>query len=123
MTPSLVAAVFCGGALGSVARYACGLAEAYFFRSAEHPTDGRGTLCANLIACFVVGFLFARDVSGGLGNAFLIAGLCGGLSTFSSFALELLDWLEQRRFGRAAVFVLAACVGGFATMWLGSVIA
>lgn len=118
-------AVFVGGAFGAALRFLLGLAEGSLWRKARHPNDGRGTLAANVIACALVGAfataLMREDQP--LVQPLLIAGLCGGMSTFSAFALEVFTWLEDKRYSRAAVMVTITCVLGAAAFALGTVFA
>ncbi|MYN25344.1 fluoride efflux transporter CrcB [Duganella sp. CY42W] len=73
-----------------------------------------GTLCANLLAAYFVGV--AAAVFDGLNlppvwTLFIITGLAGGLSTFSTFAAELLALLRDGRLRWSAAMVLLH-VGG-----------
>ncbi len=79
-----VLAVALGGALGAALRF--GLAHA--LTHGQRPSDWLpvGTLVANTVACFILGWA-AASISG----AALLAvgtGLCGGLSTWSTLATE-----------------------------------
>lgn len=78
--------VFLGGGLGSCLRYLISI----FYKSNAFPL---GTLVANLIGCMLLGFLigyinrlemFRQETT-----LFLMVGFCGGLTTFSSFTLDL----------------------------------
>ena len=69
-------AVAIGGALGSALRFAAS--------GGAHPT-WIGTLAVNLIGCAVFGWLVGARRS----SPALSAGFCGGLTTFSAFAVQL----------------------------------
>ena len=78
-----------------------------------------GTLAANLIGGYVVGLALAifaarPELSDGW-RLFVITGLAGGLSTFSTFSAELLTLLRDGRLGWSAS-MLALHVGGSLTM-------
>ena len=80
--------VFIGGGLGSLARYAVGLAFLGNFKS-YFPF---GTFAVNMIGCFLLGLILGfiqnkkwMDQELGL---LLGTGFCGGFTTFSTFSAE-----------------------------------
>jgi fluoride exporter len=80
------ALVFLGGGLGSIVRY--GIALGLHNWQLRFPW---ATLAANVLACFVLGYLSGLQTNGGLSesNRLLLAtGFCGGFSTFSTFTAE-----------------------------------
>ncbi|HEX5817555.1 MAG TPA: fluoride efflux transporter CrcB [Gemmatimonadales bacterium] len=108
-----------GGALGSVCRYLLGNA---LHRPGEFPT---GTLVVNVLGSLLVGFVVRLALEtthvSPEARAFLAVGFCGGFTTFSTFAWELLALGEQGAWGRAALYLalsitlsLVACVAGMA---------
>ena len=115
-----------GGALGSVARYACSLGAARWLGTA-FPW---GTLFVNVAGSFAIGLLAAlldrrrppaRSASDA--RAFLMVGVLGGFTTFSSFSLETLSSRAPARSARRGANValsLVLCLGG---VWLGFVAA
>ncbi len=80
-------AVALGGAIGSIARY--GLSLLIVPQAGKFPW---ATLVANMIGCFLMGVFYglivARQIWPGEMRPWLMVGLLGGLTTFSSFALE-----------------------------------
>jgi CrcB protein len=80
--------VAAGGALGSSARYLTSLATGKVF-GAGFPV---GTLVVNLVGCLLIGVGFAlaeeRSVLSPHGRLFFMTGFLGGLTTFSTYALE-----------------------------------
>lgn len=110
----VVAAIGIGSVIGALARYGLSLAM-----NALVPQIPMGTLASNLIAAYIVGAAIAFFGSApGLSPAwrlFVITGLAGGLSTFSTFSAELLALLRDGRLGWAAG-MLALHVGGSLAM-------
>ncbi|MGY6258191.1 fluoride efflux transporter CrcB [Paraburkholderia caledonica] len=104
MYPSILA-VAIGGALGSLFRWFLGIRLNALF-----PDLPLGTLAANVIAGYIIGVaiaFFARlpeiPVEWRL---FVITGLMGGLSTFSTFSAEVVADLQQGKYKWAAGEVL-----------------
>jgi fluoride exporter len=108
-----------GSALGGVARYACSRTVA--LRYGE--TFPWGTLSVNVIGSLVIGFVAAlsgpdsRVMVSPNARTFLMVGLCGGFTTFSSFSLQTLELFRNRDFGEAFGNILlsvAACMAAVA---------
>lgn len=109
-----IIAVGIGGGLGSLLRWALGLRL-----NAVFPNLPLGTFTANVVAGYIIGVavaFFARfpDVSVEW-RLFVITGLMGGLSTFSTFSSEVVAHLEQGRLGWALIEI-AAHVGASLVM-------
>jgi CrcB protein len=114
-----------GSALGGMARYACsGLAAAWF--GAAFPW---GTLIINVLGSFVIGFFAAltgpdgRLMVAGDVRQFVMVGLCGGYTTFSSFSLQTLNLAQNGEMGRAGLNIAATVALCLASVWLGAVLA
>lgn len=105
-SPVAVGVVAAGGAVGSVARYLLG---AIVQRAGG--TFPLGTLTVNVTGSFLLGalmtLLVARAASPEL-RLFLTIGLCGGYTTFSTFAYESALMLQEGRLLRTAVYVMAS---------------
>jgi CrcB protein len=96
-----------GGALGSVLRF---LLQSRV-QSAYPGNFPMGTLGVNLIGCFFIGFLGGWFLSHPVSNQlrlFLITGILGGFTTFSSFALENLILVREGNLKSAAAYLLAS---------------
>ena len=114
-----------GGALGSVARlWFSGVVARHFGE-----TFPWGTLVVNVTGSFAIGFF--ATVTGPDGRwlvapsfrQFLMAGVCGGYTTFSTFSLETLNLAREGEWLYAAansVLSLALCL---AAVWLGYLLA
>ncbi|ETV58814.1 fluoride ion transporter CrcB [Pseudomonas aeruginosa] len=109
-----VLAISLGSIIGALLRYGLSVAM-----NALVPPIPMGTLASNLIAAYIVGFAIAYfGMAPGLSpvwRLFVITGLAGGLSTFSTFSAELLTLLRDGRLGWSAG-MLALHVGGSLTM-------
>jgi len=96
-----ILAVGLGGALGSLLRWALGMRLNGLF-----PNLPLGTLAANALAGYIIGVaiaFFARMPSlSPEWRLFVITGLMGGLSTFSTFSAEVVSHLQHGRLGWAA---------------------
>jgi CrcB protein len=116
---NIALAVGAGGAVGSVLRYtltnavvrAVGTAFPY------------GTVLVNVIGSFVIGIMYVwlmeRMGARPELRAFLIVGVLGGFTTFSSFSLETVTLLMQESYTKAVANVVVSvllCVG---CTWLG----
>jgi CrcB protein len=106
-----------GSAVGGVARYWIGVAVARLAGDA-FPW---GTLLINVVGSFVIGYFGTLTAADGLrptgieARLFVMVGLCGGFTTFSSFSLQTIDLLRGGENARALayiVFSVAFCLAG-----------
>jgi CrcB protein len=110
-----------GGAFGSVARYMVSLGAARWLGA----TFPWGTLLVNVGGSFAIGLLAAlvtadgRPALGTDARAFLMIGILGGFTTFSSFSLETLNLARAGSLGVAAANVGLSVVLCLAGVWLG----
>ena len=110
-----------GGAIGSAARFwiSGALAERY---GATFPL---GTLVVNATGSFAIGLLAALAIPGGrlfispTLRAFLMIGLLGGYTTFSSFSLQTLALAQEGEWWRAAANALASLALCMVAVWIG----
>jgi len=96
-----VLAVALGGALGSLARWLLGLRLNGIF-----PQLPLGTFAANILAGYIIGVAIAfftrlPDIPSEW-RLFVVTGMMGGLSTFSTFSAEVVAHLQEGRYGWAA---------------------
>jgi CrcB protein len=109
-----------GGFVGSVLRWAC---TGWVYRLAPAARIPWGTLAVNVLGCFAIGLLAGlveeRQLLGPRARLFLLAGLLGGFTTFSSFGYETTQLLRDGEHARAATNVLLQVVVGLAAVWAG----
>lgn len=110
-----------GGALGSMARYGCSSLVANWFGQ----TFPLGTLAVNVVGSLIIGFfatmtgpdgrvLVAPDV-----RQFVMVGLCGGYTTFSSFSLQTLSLAQDGEYLRAGLNVVGSVALCLLAVWVG----
>lgn len=89
-----------GGFIGSVMRY---LVQVFVERGSDNGFPW-GTFVANIAGSFIIGMVFALAQKGSLLSAewrlFLAVGICGGFTTFSSFAYNNLTMLKEQAYGQ-----------------------
>lgn len=113
-----ILAVAVGGAIGALCRYAVSLVCLYGF--ARQPWVVLGTLCVNVVGCFLIGLLFAREISHPtVHHAAIAIGFLGALTTFSSFGLETVRFLQTGRPGWAVANIAANMLLGLAAVYGG----
>ncbi|MFL6584750.1 MAG: fluoride efflux transporter CrcB [Chthoniobacterales bacterium] len=110
-----------GGAIGSMARFWISgvVAERY---GAFFPY---GTLTVNVTGSFVIGVLAALAEPDGhwlitpAMRGFLMIGICGGYTTFSSFSLQTLALVQEGSWWRAGANAIASFALCLIAVWLG----
>ena len=112
-----VAAIFVGGALGTLLR--AGLAEAFPRPATAWPWP---TFAVNVVAAFLLGYFVTRLQErlplSSYRRPLLGTGLCGGLSTFSTMQVEILKMIDAHAWDLAIGYAAASVVAGFAAIYL-----
>lgn len=109
--------VLAGSGLGGLARLWLGAWAA----AAWGPGFPWGTLLINVGGSFAIGLAAAAlPAAAAEARAFLMVGLCGGFTTFSSYSLQALELLQADRTGAALAYLassVALCLAATALGW------
>jgi CrcB protein len=111
-------AVAIGGGTGAVLRYLV----ANIGQSLTPSNFPLGTLIVNIIGCALIGFVTALLI-GPLSQhreflrLLLIVGVLGGFTTFSTFALDSFDLIEDGRIRQAMMYILLSNIVGLLVAW------
>jgi CrcB protein len=122
MSFQLYLAVAAGGALGTMARYFVSGIVANSFGQ----TFPWGTLIINVTGSFVIGFFATltgpdgRIIASGTTRQFVMVGICGGYTTFSSFSLQTLNLMNDGEWLYASGNVLGSVALCLLFVWLGA---
>jgi fluoride exporter len=118
-----------GGALGSMLRFGLGsLIDTNVQKTGQ--IFPWGTIIVNITGCFVIGFIFTISAAGegriilsSLTRNFILIGILGGYTTFSSFSLQTLTLAQDGQWWGAAANVLLSVVLCLVGVWLGAMLA
>src|SRR5436190_9324368 len=106
-----------GGFVGSVLRYLVSVAFAAWFAS---PVPF-ATFAVNIAGCFVMGILFGLSERTGVlspeWRALLMAGFCGGFTTFSAFSVESVALIESKHFLELGLYISLSVIIGLAATY------
>lgn len=104
MTPLELLGIAAAGGVGAVVRFLAGAS------ARQRPV--RATIAVNLVASLLAGALTGLLVLDDAWRAILVTGFCGGLSTYSAFAVQAVEQLGRRRAGHALATLAVTVVGG-----------
>ena len=112
-------AVGLGGFLGAIARYSLG----GFVQSRLAGRFPWGTLAVNVLGCLLIGAILGwvstREASSRTTELFLVTGILGSLTTFSTFGHDTVELLRQGALGPAAGNVALNVIVGLTAVALG----
>ncbi|HZZ89437.1 MAG TPA: fluoride efflux transporter CrcB [Caulobacteraceae bacterium] len=111
-----------GGALGSMARYGCSSLAASWFGE----TFPWGTLIVNVAGSAAIGFFATLTGPDGRvvapdARQFVMVGICGGYTTFSSFSLQTLNLARAGDMLSAGGNIVGSVVLCLLAVWLGHI--
>lgn len=117
----MILAVALGAALGAEARY--GLSVMLPHRGADFPWS---TLLVNISGCALMGILMVcvRDLSTPhrLTGPFLGTGVLGGFTTFSTYAVDVVQLLDRGRTGIAVAYFAGTVTAALLAVWIATVL-
>ena len=109
-----------GGFLGALFRYALGGMVQKGFPASVFPY---GTLAVNLLGCLLIGIVMglaeSRQMFGPEFRLFVLIGLLGGFTTYSTFGYESFLLFRDAEYVRALANVLLHVILGLGLVWLG----
>lgn len=109
-----------GGFCGAVMRYLISGGVQKWTQSIDFPY---GTLAVNLAGCLIIGMLTRLDEMRSLLSPemrfFILIGLLGAFTTYSTFSNEAMNLINDRRFNMAFVYLGAHIVLGLGAVLLG----
>ena len=115
-----LAAVFIGGAAGTLAR-----AAAAALAASDPSRWPWPTFAVNMIGTFLLGYFTTRLLErlplSSYRRPLLGTGLCGGLTTFSTMQVETLRMVEHHYYGLALGYTVASVIGGLLAVYIATV--
>jgi CrcB protein len=116
-----VAAVFAGGAVGTLARATLG--EAFPSSPTQWPWP---TFVVNIVGAFLLGYFATRLQErlplSSYRRPLLGTGVCGGLTTFSTMQVEIVRMLDARQYGLASLYATVSVVTGYAAVQIATAV-
>lgn len=114
-----VVAIFIGGGTGAVLRYMAGI-FAMRTLSLNFPIS---TILVNIVGSFILGVLYAifidkPEINPALKLA-LTVGFCGGLTTFSTFSLEIFEMIKNAQIFQAILYIAMSIIICILAVWIG----
>jgi fluoride exporter len=113
--------IFIGSALGGIARYWCSGVAAKLVGE----TFPWGTLFVNVFGSFIIGFFATitgpdgRWLVSSTARQFVMVGLCGGYTTFSSFSIQTLNLIHDGEWLYVGLNITGSVVLCLLAVWLG----
>lgn len=114
--------VFIGGGIGAVLRYFSTILSNKIFT-----TSIFGTLFVNIAGCFFIGCVLGvttnkPNMLSDLSKTFLTVGLLGGLTTFSTFNIEVFELIKSDKLFLGISYMILSCLLGLLFAYFGYLI-
>jgi len=103
-----------GATCGAWLRYGLGVILNPIF-----PTLALGTLCANLLGCFLIGIVMGSGLFSDSLRLAIVTGFLGSLTTFSTFSYEAITYLLREEIFWLFALVLVHVLGSIAMAYIG----
>ena len=126
LIPNDAVAIGLGAFLGAMSRYQAGRLAAEWIATDPNKLaryQGWHTAGINVAGSFILGGVTGSPVVQspspskiGLtprAKLMLGVGFCGSFTTFSTFSVDVVSWLQQGKFGKAGAYIMTNNVGGF----------
>lgn len=115
--------IFIGGGLGAVLRYITGV---YVVKN-SHLNLPLATFLVNIIGSLLIGFLYVffidkQNINPAVKFA-LTVGFCGGLTTFSTFSLELFEMIKNAQIIHALSYIIISVLVCIIAVTIGAYLA
>jgi len=108
-----------GGFIGSIARFLVSKLNVHW----QFFSIPMGTLTVNVLGSLIIGFIAGASAKGDLISPslrlFLMVGICGGFTTFSSFTNENLTLMQNGQFAAVLLYTGLSIFLGFFAVYLG----
>lgn len=126
-----ILSVFIGGGIGAALRFAVSLlSKKHIPGSILNPIFGSvsfsvfGTFLINILGCFLLGLVFGltlnkiQNIPEAL-KLFITVGFLGGLTTFSTFNLEVFELIRAGKIFAGLFYMILSCVIGIIATFVG----
>jgi CrcB protein len=113
-----IAYIALGGAIGALTRYGVGL----FLKPESTAIFPIHTFVINLTGSFLIGiatYMLTQLSNTAAVQLFVITGILGGFTTFSSFSIESVQLIQQGKFIIAGTYITLSTLLGITMAWIG----